>query len=133
MSLIAFTLLSWLPLPFLGVGNGIFREAVLKPRWGESVARPMSGITLIILIALYVLVLRRFRTVPSSDALVIGLTWVGLTIAFEFLFGYFVAKHTMAQLLANYDITTGNLWLVVVVWAGVAPYLLLRTDSNSHP
>lgn len=133
MSLLAFTILSWLPLPFLGVGNGIFREAVLKPRWGESVARPVSGITLIILIGLYMLLLRRFRTVPSGDAVVVGLVWLGLTVAFEFLFGHFVARDTIAQLLANYDITTGNLWLAVLLWVGIAPYLLLRTDSNLHP
>ncbi len=133
MSLLAFTLLSWLPLPFLGVGNGVFREAALKPRWGESVARPMSGVTLIILITLYALLLRRLRTVQSSDAIVIGLTWVGLTVAFEFIFGYFVAKNTLTQLLANYDVTTGNLWPVVVLWVGIAPYLLMRAASDSHP
>lgn len=127
MNLIAFTLLSWLPLPFLGVANGIFREFVLKPRLSESVARPLSGMMLMALTAAYILLLRRIRLVSPSDTLIIGVIWLVLTVAFEFLFGYFFARHSVREMLANYNVLTGNLWLLVVLWIGAAPYVLLRS------
>jgi hypothetical protein len=63
---------------------------------------------------------------PSSSikaALLLGTLWAGLTLAFEFLFFHYVGKHSWAELLANYDVLHGRIWVLVVLWLFIAPYV----------
>jgi hypothetical protein len=57
---------------------------------------------------------------------VIGLTWLALTVAFEFLFGHYVAGHSWRALLNDYDLLAGRLWVLVLAWLALAPYLFYR-------
>jgi hypothetical protein len=34
--------------------------------------------------------------------------------------------HSFSELLKAYNITTGNLWLVVVIFTGLAPWLVAK-------
>ena len=55
----------------------------------------------------------------------IGILWIVLTIAFETIFGL-VMGNSFDELLKAYDITTGNLWLLIVLFIGIAPYLTAK-------
>ena len=51
--------------------------------------------------------------------------WAGLAIVFECLLGFALGR-SRADLLAAYDVTSGNLWLLVVVCVGCAPWLAAK-------
>ena len=87
----------------------------------------MSGIILLgIVIYLYV---RRWPPVSAREAWYIGLFWMALTVAFEFLFFHYVGGHSWEALLANYDMAKGRLWPLILVWVAIAPYLFLSTSQ----
>ena len=51
---------------------------------------------------------------------------LAMTVAFEFLFGHYVAGHSWDRLLHDYNLFAGRVWVVVLVWVTVAPYLFFR-------
>jgi uncharacterized RDD family membrane protein YckC len=67
--------------------------------------------------------------VASRQAITIGLMWLGLTVAFELLFGHYVAKSSWNQLLRDSNILAGRVWLVILVWVTIAPYLFYRLQQ----
>lgn len=54
-----------------------------------------------------------------------GLYWMVATVAFEFLFGRYVAGNSWERLLADYDLTAGRVWVLVPLTLLLAPRLAL--------
>ena len=52
-----------------------------------------------------------------------------MTVAFEFLFGHYVAKRPWRELLRDYNLFAGRVWLVVLVWVTLAPYVVYRLQG----
>jgi hypothetical protein len=44
-----------------------------------------------------------------------------LTVLFEFGFGHYLDADSWEELLKNYDLTEGNLWMLILLWIGVGP------------
>ncbi len=124
-------LLFWLVLMILAIANGAFREAVLSPSMSELQAHQLSTILGIIIFTVAVWLFSSY-TYPQSlkDALVIGFSWLGMTLCFEFLFGHFVAGHSWSRLLQDYDLLSGRVWLVLLAWIIVLPVLAYRYRSG---
>jgi hypothetical protein len=115
-------LIAWLGGSVLGVVNGVIRETTYKDRVGDLAADQISAATLIALLTLLFWVLeRRWPIGTTRTAFEIGAAWVVLTKLFEFLFGHYVDRKSWSELFGNYDIASGNLWLLVLVWIGVGP------------
>jgi hypothetical protein len=125
---IKFALLSWVLLASCAVANGIFRGVVLTPAFGETIARMMSCLMLItVLLVISDLLLQRSRLEFTDRELIgTGMAWLGLTMAFEFGFGHFIEGISWDVLLIDYDITKGRLWLLVLVFTMLSPYLIGR-------
>jgi hypothetical protein len=120
-------LLAWAGLAVLGVANGILRETTYQPFVGEQAGHQISTVTLVVLIAGFVWLLqRRWPLRSTEEALRIGATWTVLTVGFEFGFGHYVDGRPWATLLAEYDVTSGHLWPLVLVTIAVAPVLARR-------
>ena len=49
-----------------------------------------------------------------------------MTLAFEFLFGHYVAGHSWSRLIADYNILEGRVWSLFLVWIAVLPYVVWR-------
>lgn len=49
-----------------------------------------------------------------------------LGVAFEFLFGHYVAGHSWERLLHDYNLVAGRVWLILLVWVALAPSLFFR-------
>jgi len=117
----------WAAFIPIAILNGAFREKVLVPLLGQRFALPLSGISCSIL-----LFLLTYVTLPWLGPLkpdhyrLIGITWLLMTIAFEFLFGRLLAHKPWGELLQAYDPTTGNLWLLVLLTIAVSPWLAAR-------
>ena len=120
------SILIWLLMIPLAILNGGFREVFLTPRLGESYAQPISGIILLILIFLgsFIFIPRIGKGSPKIYW-IIGILWVALTIVFETILGLAMGD-TFEELFKAYDVTTGILWLSVVLFTGVAPWLVAK-------
>jgi hypothetical protein len=117
----------WAAFIPIAILNGILREKCLVPLLGKQLALPLSGITCALLFFLLV-----WTAVPWLGPLKpsryrrIGLAWLGATVLFEFLFGRLVARRSWGELLRGYDVSTGNLWLLVLLVVAVSPTLAAR-------
>ena len=117
----------WCLIVPLAIANGIVREFVLLPAVGPVIALPLSGILLSLLILLLTWIcLPLFGQRSAHQLMMIGIGWGLLTVTFEFGFGHFVSGKPWGQLLAAYDIRTGNLWLLVLGITVLAPWLTAK-------
>jgi hypothetical protein len=112
----------WLVLLVLAVMNGAFREAVFAPRLGPASAHVASTVTLTLLIAVVAALSIEWISVPTTgDALLVGLMWTGLTVAFEFVGGHYLFGRPWDVLLADYNLARGRIFAVVLVATFLAP------------
>jgi hypothetical protein len=120
------SVLIWLSIIPLAILNGGLREAFLTPRLGETCAQPISGIILLILLFLisFILIPRIGKGTPKTYWK-IGILWVILTIVFETILGLAMGD-TLTELLKAYDITTGNLWFLIILSTGIIPWLVAK-------
>jgi hypothetical protein len=118
---------AWLLMMLLAVLNGAFREAFLRERFGELGAHQLSTLTLLLLLSAFVWILVRIKTPESSgQAWLVGFIWLAMTLAFEFGFGHFIAGKPWSELLKDYDMISGRIWVLIPAWVTVAPYLFYR-------
>ena len=107
--------ISFIPVAIL---NGGFR------------ALAVSGIILSISILLVAkILLSRVKKLSRTDCLVISLVWILLTVLFEFGMGLATGS-SVCELLKAYNPSSGNLWLLVVVATGAAPFLALKSRNK---
>ena len=117
---------TWLCFAAIAVAAGIFRVAWLQPRLGEHTANIVETLGLVVLLALLIwLAVPWLNPALEHRSLIrLGLFWLALTLAFEFLFGHFVDGADWSALLANYDITAGRLWILVPLTMGLGPWVV---------
>lgn len=123
----------WSILLIVAFINGFFREAVLSPALGPETAHVVSTLMLCagILAAAYFLV-PWIRPQGARDCVGIGALWLVLTLAFEFGFGR-LGGRSWGELLADYDLTSGRVWVLVLIATALAPYLVTRLRDTVSP
>ena len=115
-------LLAWVGAPALAIANGAARELAYKDQVGDSAANQISVAPLIALLALYFWVLqRRWPLRSTRDALSIGAIWVALSVLFEFGSGHYAEGDSWTDLFQNYDVTAGNIWILILLWIAAGP------------
>lgn len=117
----------WFGILVLAIANGMFREAVLIPVLGTTSGLVLSGVllSLLILIVAY-FSLPWFGPAPLAKYIILGLSWLCLTLVFEFTFGYLIQGKHWSELLDAYTFKDGNIWPVVLLVVAVAPYIAAR-------
>ncbi|TEB12022.1 hypothetical protein [Pelotomaculum propionicicum] len=122
--------LAWVGLVIIAILNGGVREKWYRPHMGELTAHQLSTLTGIMLFGVYIWILTGIWIIGSAgQAFAIGGVWVVLTIVFEFIFGHYVMKHSWDDLLYNYNLLKGRLWVLVLVWTLLAPYVFYSLHS----
>jgi hypothetical protein len=112
----------WIVLLVTAIANGAVRELAFVPRIGEAAGHILSTLTLCAAIPLLSwLTIGWIRPVSARDAWTVGGVWLSLTLAFEFLAGHYVFGHPWRRLLADYDVSRGRIWVLVLVTTVVAP------------
>lgn len=114
----------WICFIPVAILNGGLREYVLARFVGEETALPVSGILLSMFIFLVTwLVLPRLaKDCGMKDCLTMGICWALLTVAFESAAGI-AGGSTVTEILAAYNPSTGNLWVLVLVTTMLSPVL----------
>lgn len=116
--------LAWIPMIPIAIINGIVREFGYSKYLSELRSHQVSTATGILLFGLYIGGLSYLWPLESiAQALLIGFIWLGLTVAFEFLFGHYVAGHSWERLLSDYNLLAGRIWVLVLLWIAIAPLL----------
>ena len=119
--------LAWCVLMLTAVANGAFRVALLNPRLGEPAGHIISSLMLSLFILLLAWVLVPW-TGPASvgDALTLGGMWLALTLAFEFGVGHFIGHKPWKEMLADYNVAAGRIWVLVLLATFLAPLIVVR-------
>lgn len=112
----------WGALLILAVLNGGVRDTWLSPWLGDTVGRALSTLLLCGLILLLSwLTIGWIHPVTAREALTVGALWLALTLAFEFVVGRYVFGKAWSELLADYDLRRGRIWVAVLVATLLAP------------
>ena len=117
----------WLAIVFAAIINGTFREKILTSVIGPKLALPISGLSLAILVfVISFLLIPSIGIKESKGFVLVGIYLVVLTLVFEFGFGHFVSGKSWSEILQVFNITKGDLFVVVLYITGVSPYLVAR-------
>lgn len=124
--------LAWLAMLAVSIANGALRDFSYGRQMSELSAHQLSTLTGILLLGIVIrFYLHRRPPGTNRQAATVGLGWMLLTVAFEFLFFHYVGGHSWAALLANYRIDQGRLWVLILLWIALAPLLFHRLRKRA--
>jgi hypothetical protein len=125
----------WLLMLVIAVGNGVVRVVCWEPWLGAYPAHLVSTViacavfvALIWFLLPWVFAQAAGRAMPGAGRRVyvlplwaVGVSWLLLTVAFEFLAGHYLFGHPWQKLFADYNIRQGRVWLVILAVLLFAP------------
>lgn len=124
----------WFAILIVAIANGAVRANLLIPWAGEDLGHVLSTISLCIaILAVTWASVECIGVSARRDAVRVGLLWLGMTVAFEFLGGHYLFGTRWTQLLADYNLARGRIWVLVLLTTTITPLLaahargLLRT------
>jgi hypothetical protein len=113
----------WFGILVLAVLNGGGRDIWLSPLLGDTAGRAVSTLLLCGLIVLAAwLTIGWIGPVTRGEAFRVGVLWVALTLAFEFGVGHYIFGKPWPELLADYDLSRGRIWIAALVVTLLAPW-----------
>jgi len=119
--------LAWLPMLVIAVANGALRQVTFGKVMPELHAHQLSTVIGSVLEGLFVwFVIRKWPPSTSRHALRIGLVWLVLTVAFEFFMGLVLARRPLPDVLHDYNLLAGRVWVLFLVWLTFAPWVFFR-------
>ncbi len=114
----------WLLMVVVAIVNGLMRDKLLTPTIGSNYSLPLSGAFLSIFVFLVAyFTIAFFGNLSESTYFVIGVFWVTLTLAFEYLFGHYVGGKSWEEINQVFDISKGDLFILVLVVSAVSPWV----------
>lgn len=120
-------LLAWFALLVVAVANGALRQFTFGKHMPELQAHQLSTLIGAVLIGVLIrLFVRRWPPSSGRQALLVGLMWLALTVAFEFFMGLALAGRPLSQVLNDYNLFAGRVWVLFLVWLAVAPWVFYR-------
>jgi hypothetical protein len=114
----------WLVILLLANLNGALREVLLIRPLGPMAGRALSTILLSAIVFLVSwFTVGWIGPATAGDALRIGILWLVLTLAFEFLVGHYLFRQPWPALLEDYDLSRGRIWVLVLLVVLTAPLI----------
>ena len=122
--------IAWIPMVFIAISNGVLRQFGYGRWMKELSAHQVSSLTAVISFYLYTWILgKKWPLESSRHALAVGIIWLCLTVAFEFIFGHYVATHPWSGLIQDYNLLSGRLWALVLLAVAAAPYAVYKLKA----
>jgi len=119
--------LLWIPMLVIAVANGALRQATFAKVMPELRAHQLSTLVGAFLMGLFIwFVVRTWPPSSSRQAIVIGLVWLLLTVAFECFMGLVLAHRPLSQVLYDYNLLAGRVWVLFLIWLALAPWVFFR-------
>jgi hypothetical protein len=113
---------AWGLLVVIAVANGALREFLFAPRLGAQAGHVVS--TVVLCAAIFVVALLTIRWIGPRgrrEAVLIGATWLALTLVFEFLAGHYLFGNSWEKLFADYNLLRGRVWILALLVTLFAP------------
>lgn len=121
--------LIWLSIVPLAILNGGLRQCVLDIYLGVW-SNLVSGVILsVCILALSMLLIPRIKDCHRRDYWIIGAMWVVMTNLFDITL-ILIGGGSWSDFVEMYDITGGNLWIVVVLMTFFSPVLAGRKNEE---
>ena len=124
----------WMILMLAETLQGLWRVKVLSIWIGDAVAREVSVFSgsLVILLITFAFIgwiaARNARTL-----LIVGVTWVALTVVYEFLLGRFAFHQTWADIASDFDLVHGRLLPIGLLLLLFSPLLAAWLRGRISP
>ena len=129
MSLLIRSIAVWLLLLVAAIVNGTVRQALLILWIGEQAGHIASTVLLAIAIfGIGWLGTGWLDIASSKEAWFVGGVWLFLTLGFEFVGGHFLFGTPWSKLLADYDVTKGRIWILVLLVTTLTPPMVYRLN-----
>ena len=120
-------ILLWFIFPFVGILNGVLREATYKKFIGELPAHQISTATGIFFFGIiFYFIFKKWKIESTKHAILIGLIWLGLTILFEFGFGHYIMGNPWEKLFHDYNLAEGRVWSLLLLWITISPFVFYK-------
>lgn len=109
--------LTWVLFIPIAIANGVLRETTYKYLVGDLAAHQIGTMIIVSAFVVWVYILRKddFKLLGDSKLFAIGLSWVVMTILFEFGFGHFIDGISWEKLVADYNIFQGRVWSLMLL------------------
>ena len=123
--------LMWFAMVAVAIVNGVLREKTFARSMPELRAHQLS--TAIGALAMGVLIwfiVDWWPPASGREALVIGVLWLGMTVGFEFFMGLALRKRPWAEMVGAYDLRRGRVWVLLLLWITVAPWLFYSLQKT---
>lgn len=115
-------LVVWFGIMLLAIANGFIRESLVSPRFGPQSGHVIS--TLLLATAIFAVAAVSIEWIGPekiSEAFRVGLFWVVLTLAFEFLAGHYLFGAPWSKIVADYNIFNGRIWPLIPLTVMISP------------
>jgi hypothetical protein len=117
----------WVIIMVAEVLHGTARVAFLEPSVGDFRARQIAVFTgSAMLLAMTIIFARWIGASSVRQWIGIGLLWLGLTLAFEVLFGRLVMGYSWERLTSDYNLLRGGLLPIGLLVLAVAPLIAAK-------
>ena len=115
----------WVFMVMTAIANGGLRESILNRYFEQPYALATSGILLfVLLLGVIYLSIDLFVFTKDIHYLTLGLFWTGLTLSFEYGFGYFVRGLSFPEINQVFDFSSGNLFILALLATLFGPIAL---------
>jgi hypothetical protein len=119
--------LAWIPMLVIAIANGALRQSTFGKVMSEPHAHQLSTLIGSACIGAFIwFVIRTWPPSSSREAFFIGLLWGLLTVAFESFMGLVLQHRTLSQILHEYNLLAGRVWVLFLIWLVVSPWLFFR-------
>jgi apolipoprotein N-acyltransferase len=123
----------WVGLAAAAVALGVVREAFVTPVVGAGRAHLLGTVAVVtVVLAVAAWYFRRVEHTPA-EAAAVAIGWPLATVAFEFGFGHYVVGHPWSRLLADYNVLSGRIWVLVPLAMVAAPLAFGRVAPRRRP
>jgi hypothetical protein len=116
----------WVLFFLLAVLNGMLRERLYIPEWGELVGR-IGGtliLALAVLIVMYVFLRRNAAALTRFRLFQLGVLWLGLSVFFEFGVSHWVMEEEWEAIMAHYSVMSGRVRVLLRLIEFAGPLVL---------
>lgn len=110
----------WLPVGAIPIANGIVRMTTYGPGLTPGAGTAISTVFDVVLILGYAAFLQH-RHPAAGIGCRRGLIWTALSTANHFLLGHFAFGLSWRDLIAKYDVSAGETWVLISVAILAAP------------
>lgn len=117
----------WFLCMFGAIANGTLRQFVINPAIGAAWGHVLSTMFLCgIILGITWATILWMGPADAGQAWAIGAMWLVMTLVFEFGVGRFISHKPWGELLADYNVLQGRVWVFIPVITLLAPWWMAR-------